>query len=114
MYHLFGSEELTARTPAIQEKATSAYIALNGDDARKLGLQASDGVALEHNGSVPFIIRSSIKPGTVGVPVGLEGVNFRNLSSGIALEKASSWTTPEKWHAANIIASDRAGSEGET
>ncbi|MDG2174895.1 MAG: NADH-quinone oxidoreductase subunit NuoG [Gammaproteobacteria bacterium] len=113
LYHLFGSEELTARTPAIQEKATSAYIALNGDDAQKLGLQASDGVALEHNGSVPFIIRSSIKPGTVGVPVGLEGVNFRNLPDGIALEKASSWTAPEKWHAANIIASDRASSEGE-
>jgi NADH-quinone oxidoreductase subunit G len=107
LYHLFGSEELTARTPAIQEKATSAYIAINGDDAQTLGLQASDGVAVEHNGSVPFIIRSSIKPGTVGVPVGLEGVNFRNLPNAIALEKASSWKTPDKWHAANIIVSDR-------
>ena len=108
LYHLFGSEELTARTDAIKEKATSAYIALNNTDAEKLGLQASDGVSVENNGSVPYIIRSSIKAGTVGIPVGLSGLNFQNMPNAISLEKASSWTSPTDWKAANIIVSDKA------
>jgi len=111
LYHLFGSEELTAKTPAIQEKATGAYIAINAADAAKLGLQSSDGVTVvnnsEHNGSVPYIIRSSVKPGTVGVSIGLSGLNFRNLPGAIALEKAGSWSTPADWKAANIIVSDK-------
>ena len=107
LYHLFGSEELTAKTPAIQEKTTGAYVALNEADAAKLGLKASDGVSVEHNGSVPYVIRSSVKPGTVGVPVGLNGLNFRNLPAGIALEKAADWTSPGDWKAANIIVSDK-------
>lgn len=108
LYHLFGSEELTAKTDAIKEKATSAYIAINQADAGKLGLQASDGVSVEHNGAVPYIIRSSIAPGTVGVPVGLQGLNFRDLPAAIALAKAADWTSPSEWQAGNIIVSDKA------
>jgi len=107
LYHLFGSEELTSNTPAIQEKATGGYIALNETDVEKLGLQSSDGISVEHNGSVPFVIRSSIQPGTVGVSLGLQGLNFRNLPGAVALEKASDWKTPEHWKASNIIASDK-------
>jgi len=107
LYHLFGSEELTANTEAIKAKATSAYIAINEADASKLGLQASDGVSVEHNGAVPYIIRSSIAPGTVGVPVGLKGLNFRDLPAAISLEKATGWNTPSEWHAGNIIVSDK-------
>ncbi len=107
LYHLFGSEELTANTEAIKAKATSAYIAINEADASKLGLQASDGVSVEHNGAVPYIIRSSIAPGTVGIPVGLKGLNFRDLPAAISLQKATDWATPSEWHAANIIVSDK-------
>jgi len=107
LYHLFGSEELTGKTPAIQEKATGAYIALCEEDAAKLGLQASDGLAVQNNGAVPYVIRSSIKPGTVGVSVGLNGLNFADLEGGISLAKASDWKTPPDWRAANIIVSDK-------
>lgn len=107
VYHLFGSEELSAYTPAIQEKATSAYISLNPEDAEKLGLQASDGVQVEHNGAVPFIVRDSIVAGTVGVPVGLNGLNFQDMSAAISLDKATGWKSPDLWRAANIIASDK-------
>ncbi len=107
IYHLFGSEELSARTPAIQEKATSAYVAINPEDAQKLGLQSSDGVQVEHNGAVPFVLRSSIEVGTVGVSFGLKGLNFQNMESSISLNKAEGWQSPESWKAANIIASDR-------
>ena len=107
IYQLFGSEELSAFTPAIQAKATSAYIALNPADAEKLGLQCSDGVQLEHNGALPYILRDSILPGSVGVSVGLSGLNFRDLPAAIALDKAANWQSPSSWRAANIIVSDR-------
>ena len=107
MYHLFGSEELSAYTPAIQEKATSAYVSLSPEDAAKLGLQASDGVQVEHNGAVPFIVRESIQPGTVGVSVGLKGLNFQDMSAAVSLDKAADWKNPELWRAANIIVSDK-------
>lgn len=107
VYHLFGSEELSAYTPAIQEKATSAYVALSPEDAEKLGLQASDGVQVEHNGAVPFIVRESIQAGTVGVPVGLNGLNFQDISAAISLDKAAGWKKPDLWQAVNIIVSDK-------
>ncbi|HTQ99535.1 MAG TPA: NADH-quinone oxidoreductase subunit NuoG [Candidatus Acidoferrum sp.] len=111
LYHLFGSEELTAKSDAIQAKTTSAYIALNPADASKLGLAASDGVQVQHNGAVPYLVRASIAPGTVGVSVGLSGLNFQDLvTPGIALNKAANWQNPKDWRASNIIVSD-AGSD---
>jgi len=107
LYHLFGSEELSAYTPAIEEKATSAYISLCREDVEKLGLQTSDGVQVEHNGAVPFIIRESIQPGTVGVSVGLKGLNFQDVANAVSLDKATKWQNPESWRAANIIVSDK-------
>ena len=112
LYHLFGSEELTAHADAIQEKATGAYIALNEADAEKLGLQASDGVTVindgNNSGSVPFIIRSSIAPGSVGISVGLAGLDLYNVAgSTLSLEKDNTWTAPTNWKMNNIIVSDK-------
>lgn len=107
IYHLFGSEELSANTPAIQEKATAGYVALNEEDVNKLGLQPSDGVTLQENISVPYIVRSSIAPGTVGVSVGLSGLNFNDVASAVSLQKAAQWASPDSWCAANIIVSDK-------
>ena len=107
LYHLFGSEELTARSEAIQAKATGAYVALNPADVERLGLAASDGVQVQHNGAVPYLARTSIAPGTVGIPVGLSGLNFQDLvTPGLALNKASNWQNPKDWRASNIIVSD--------
>ena len=106
LYHLFGSEELTARSEAIQARATGAYVAINPADASKLGLNSSDGVQVQHNGAVPFLLRESILPGTVGVSVGLSGLNFQNLTPGISLNKAADWQTPKNWRSSNIIVSD--------
>jgi NADH-quinone oxidoreductase subunit G len=107
LYHLFGSEELTARSAAIQARATGAYVAINPADAGKLGLNSSDGVQVQHNGAVPFLLRDSILPGTVGVSVGLAGLNFQNLTTSvISLNKAADWQTPKDWRASNIIVSD--------
>jgi NADH-quinone oxidoreductase subunit G len=106
LYHLFGSDELSARSEAIQARATSAYIALNPADVQKLGLASTDGVQLQHNGALPFVVRNSVRPGTVGVSVGLSGVNIHNLGASIALDKAVDWKAPKDWRASNIIVSD--------
>ncbi len=113
LYHLFGSEELTARSDAIQARATGAYVALNPADAKQLGIAASDGVQVQHNGAVPVLLRDSIKSGTVGVSVGLNGLNFADLvaraggtGAALTLNKAANWQTPKDWRAANIIVSD--------
>ena len=106
LYQLFGSEELTAHSDAIQAKATGAYIALNPADVQKLGLTSTDGVQLQHNGALPFVTRNSVQPGTVGVSVGLSGVNIHNLGSSIALNKAADWKAPKDWRAGNLIVSD--------
>jgi NADH-quinone oxidoreductase subunit G len=116
LYHLFGSEELTARSEAIQAKATGAYIALNPADAKQLGLGTTDGVQVQHNGAVPVLLRDSIKPGTVGVSVGLNGLNFADVvakaggvGAALSLNKAASWNAPKDWRASNIIVSDVSG-----
>jgi len=111
LYHLFGSEELTAHSAAIQAKATAAYVALNPADVAKLGLGASDGVQVQHNGAVPYLARASIAPGTVGISVGLTGLNFQNISTaGVSLNKAANWQNPKDWRASNIIVSDAGSS----
>ncbi|HWK54114.1 MAG TPA: NADH-quinone oxidoreductase subunit NuoG [Hyphomicrobiales bacterium] len=109
LYHLFGSEELTSRSSAIQAKGTSAYVALNPADAEALGLAASDGVQVQHNGSVPVLLRESIQRGSVGISVGLSGLNFQNMSASVSLGKAVDWQAPKDWRASNIIVSDKRG-----
>ncbi len=111
LYHLFGSEELTAHSDAIQAKATGAYVALNPADVAKLGLAVSDGVQVQHNGAVPYLARASIAPGTVGISVGLHGLNFQNMTTaGVELNKAAHWHNPKDWRASNIIVSDAGSS----
>ena len=106
LYHLFGSEELTAKSDAIQARATAAYVALNPADAARLGLGASDGVQVQNNGAVPYLVRNSVQPGTVGISVGLSGLNFQDMTTGVALNTATNWQNPKDWRAVNIIVSD--------
>src|SRR5690606_29167448 len=102
LWHLFGSEELSARSPAIQARATGAYVALSAADAEKLGLAPGDGVRVQGNGSVPYMIRESLQPGSVGVSVGLPGLNFWDLDGSVAIEKADNWQRPVNFRDDNI------------
>lgn len=106
LFHLFGSEELSARSSAIGERATAAYLALNPADAQRLGLAPHDGVEVEGQGALPFIVRDSIREGCVGVSVGLAGLNIHNLGPAVRLSKAAQWQAPRQWRSSNIIASD--------
>lgn len=112
LYHLFGSEELSARSQAIQARATSAYVSLNPADAQKKGMGGSMGIQVQGNGVVPLLLRGSTPPGMVGISVGLTGLNIHDLPDEVALESATTWQPESVWQPDNIIVSDRSREEG--
>ncbi|MCL6106366.1 MAG: NADH-quinone oxidoreductase subunit G, partial [Actinobacteria bacterium] len=80
LYHIFGSEELSAFSPPVMELAPAAYVALAPDDAAGLGAAAGSlAEVILPGGSLrlPVRIIDSLPEGTAGLPVylpGLEGI----------------------------------------
>ncbi len=107
LYHLFGSEELSAQSQAIQARSTSAYVALNPADADRFGLRTGSGVTVQGNGVVPLLLRDSIATGSVGISVGLPGLNVHDVLPDVSLEPAPQWQATPQWQPDNIIVSDR-------
>jgi len=74
LYHIFGSEELSARSPAIAERAPAAYVALHENDARRLGLAGpGDQVTLTMPGrtlTVQVHYDNSLPEGVAGLSAG--------------------------------------------
>ncbi len=84
LHHVFGGEELSARAPAVAERAPAPYLALRPDDARRLAGEVADGdeVVLELTDGalrLPVRFRSDLPPGVAGLPVGLAGVGYHAL-----------------------------------
>jgi NADH-quinone oxidoreductase subunit G len=74
LYHLFGSEELSARAAPAEPLVPELYVALHPEDAARLGLGAAARVRVEIGATVfeaPLQLRDTLAPGTLGVPVGL-------------------------------------------
>ncbi len=82
IYHIFGSDELSALSPAIAERVPQPYIALNNEDALKAGIAAGSIVEIFFNGSMhnlPVRLGIGLPDGTAGLPKGLketEGIHF--------------------------------------
>jgi NADH-quinone oxidoreductase subunit G len=92
LYHAFGSEELSHRSPALAARAPQPYVALNAADAAALGVSA--GVFMEVVTAVavlelPVVIRDRLPPGVVGLPVGLRDVPYVHLPSTGRLQRRS-------------------------
>jgi NADH-quinone oxidoreductase subunit G len=82
LYHIFGSEELSLLSPAIQEQAPTLYIALNANDAARLGVNDGEQVKLDLMGStysLPLKGRPEIPEGVAGLPVGMRELQFVDL-----------------------------------
>ncbi len=86
LYHIFGSEELTAQGAAIASRIPPAYVAVNLDDAARLGV--SDGTLVmikfkKRELKLPVNIRRYIPMGIIGLPFCFEatqGVEFPFLT----------------------------------
>lgn len=82
LFHIFGSEELSASAPGIAELAPKPYVALNAEDAKRLGVEAGKQIKIELEGAahrLPVKIKTELPPGIAGLPVGLPGlagINF--------------------------------------
>ena len=74
IHHVFGSEELSARSAGVAQLAPQAYIAFNAGDAAELGVQNGRMIELKIAGakrSLPVKIVPSLPKGVAGVPAGI-------------------------------------------
>lgn len=77
LYHLFGSEELTAKASVCADRIPAAYAAISEADANRLGVNDEAHVIVrlpQQNLRLPVKISKTLAAGVIGLPVGLEGV----------------------------------------
>ncbi len=73
LYHIFGSEEMSAAAPAIAELSRAPYAALHPADAGRLGLNPGDQITVNLSGSefrLPLEVRDDLPAGVAGLAVG--------------------------------------------
>jgi NADH-quinone oxidoreductase subunit G len=82
VHHIFGSEELSAQSPSVAERAPTPYVILNGEDAAHFRMNENDVVSFEIDGQpyqLPLRINNTIAKGMGGLPYGLNGLPFVEL-----------------------------------
>lgn len=101
--HIFGSDELSARSAGIHELVPEAYIELNPEDAKRRGVRSGDGVQIEGI-SQAFAVRvdASLCVGFAGFAPGLAGCEDLRPRSALVISPAENWTRAD----AALIASD--------
>ncbi len=75
IYYIYGSEELSAKSPAIQERIPEAQFILNPKDAAQEGIAEGDTLHLSVDGkdiNLRVKFDESLANGTVGVPIGFK------------------------------------------
>jgi len=93
LYHIFGSEELSALSPPVAERSPMAYVALNAEDAEALQvMRDGDSVEIILGGEtlrLPTRLRPQLPKGCVGLPVGLGGQPLRDLPMPCIIQRGS-------------------------
>jgi NADH-quinone oxidoreductase subunit G len=90
LHHIFGSEELSARSSAVAERIPANYIALNHREMKRLNLEDGQAVRLSWDGGshgLAVQVNDSLPDGGVGVPQGLPGMPMI-AATRIQVEKA--------------------------
>ncbi|HWV14230.1 MAG TPA: NADH-quinone oxidoreductase subunit NuoG [Cellvibrio sp.] len=85
LYHIFGSDEQSARSEVVATRVPAAYVAVSAQDAKNLGLmegQAAEVTIGEAYFALPVKVSAELAAGVVGVPV-LHGVP--RVSSGLSV-----------------------------
>lgn len=76
-FHLFGSDENSARAKPIQQRIPEAYVVLAEDDAAKLGVNPGAMLGLTVGGvslRLPLQTSAALSSGLIGLPAGLPGI----------------------------------------
>jgi NADH-quinone oxidoreductase subunit G len=82
LHHIFGSEELSALSEGVAERAPQPYLALNPDDASELRVNEREEIELVLNGAVyrlPVRFHTALPRGVAGMPVGLRELPWAAL-----------------------------------
>jgi NADH-quinone oxidoreductase subunit G len=77
LHHIFGSEELSVLSPGVAELAPHPYLALNPQDAARVGANADEEATLSVGGislHLPVTLEADLPAGVAGLPVGLPGL----------------------------------------
>ncbi|WP_039659734.1 MULTISPECIES: NADH-quinone oxidoreductase subunit NuoG [Pantoea] len=77
LHRLFGSEEMSQRSPVFQQRMTEPALVINPEDAAKLGV--NNGAAVEFSCAgetvrLPVRFSASLQAGQIGLPLGMPGV----------------------------------------
>ena len=73
LFSIFGSDELSAHSPPIEERSSGPQLLLNPGDAEQLGLTEGAGVQSPGLGSFEVCIASEMPSGHAGVVLGMRG-----------------------------------------
>ncbi|MGI9308104.1 MAG: NADH-quinone oxidoreductase subunit NuoG [Gammaproteobacteria bacterium] len=99
LYRIFGSEELSALSPAVAELVDRPFIQLTPEDAAQFNVSAGDDVAFslaDEKISAEVHINPAIPAGCAGYSVGLPGASWLPPGSVVALSKDESLIAAEK------------------
>jgi NADH-quinone oxidoreductase subunit G len=105
MYRIFGSDELSARSPAIAELCRPATLELTSEDAAKLGLREGDGVSVngpQGQTDLELAINDSLAGGCAGFSCGISGTAALAAGQRVSLSRAENWQ-----RAPELIGTDR-------
>lgn len=90
LHHIFGSEELSARSPSVSQRCHEPYVMLNNADAMELNIQENQLLSFEVDGqpyNLPARLSSAMTKGMAGLPYGLKGLPFVELPEWAILKK---------------------------
>ncbi|HEX2237449.1 MAG TPA: NADH-quinone oxidoreductase subunit NuoG [Gammaproteobacteria bacterium] len=93
LYHIFGSEELSIETKALAQRAPALYVALNTEDAARLGVNDGELVNLEINGELhrmSVMLHKALALGLAGLPYGLRDLDYFELPAWGRISKGKS------------------------
>jgi NADH-quinone oxidoreductase subunit G len=101
---IFGSDELSARSPGVADLVPRAYLQLNPADAAELGVAAGDGIDVDGvEGSFEVLIDDALRRGCAAFAPGIEGCLALTARARVALRRAEHWQPSPA-----VIASDGA------
>ena len=92
LHHIFGGEELSARAAPVAERAPKPYVGLNPADADSLGIGANMLIDVALAGSavrLPLRLLPTLARGTVGLPLGVEGMAYAEPGAAIKLSRVN-------------------------
>jgi len=92
LYHIFGSEELSAHAPAVSQLAPLPYVAMNEQDATKLKLRSGQRVMVTIDGrsyDLPLKLHADLPAGVAALPAGIRPIQAINSPCWASIAGAS-------------------------